>query len=531
MVKEDGFKKVLVRAPNWIGDAVLAIPALAAFKTAFPQVSITILARTNTLPVFERCAAVSSVIAYDKNGSQRGVMGMVRLASMLRAGGFDLALLFQNAFEAALLAWLARIPQRIGYARDSRSWLLTKAVKAPYPQRKDHQVFHYLNLVKEIGANVPLDPIPELSTTREEDASAERFLKDNDVAEDAFLVGVFPGASYGPAKKWPPEYFKSLIERFSARENAVALVFGGRDDMETAGLIVKDINARYLDLAGSIGLAEFMALAKRLRVFITNDSGPMHLAASLGVPTVAIFGSTSPSHTAPLGPKTKVLYAGTECSPCFERTCRYNHYRCLKDISPEEVYSAASELIKEAGIAVFLDRDGTINEDSGYVGSPDKVVLIQGAGDAIKRLNDMGLKVIVITNQSAVGRGYFTECDVMAVNKRISGLIAESGAHIDGFYWCPHLPEEDCGCRKPKPGMLKRAALDHKIELKGSYLAGDKVCDIETAAGVGAKGVLVLTGYGEKARALLSVEPHHIAQDLSRAVDWIVRDSALKAFL
>jgi histidinol-phosphate phosphatase family protein len=174
--------------------------------------------------------------------------------------------------------------------------------------------------------------------------------------------------------------------------------------------------------------------------------------------------------------------------------------------------------------AVFLDRDGTINEDTGYIGSPGEVVLIQGSARAINALNLAKVRVIVISNQSGVGRGLFADKDVQAVNARLDELIAAAGGRVDAYYYCPHLPEENCECRKPAQGLIRKAAGEHGIELKNSYVVGDKASDIELARGAGASGVLVKTGKGRETALDLKIQPDFVAEDLAGAVEWILED-------
>ena len=193
--------------------------------------------------------------------------------------------------------------------------------------------------------------------------------------------------------------------------------------------------------------------------------------------------------------------------------------------------------------AVFLDRDGTINEDRGYIGDPDDVVLIKGAAEAIRRLNGLGIPVVVITNQSGIGRGYYTEAGLQAVNKRLEELLGEKGAHVEAIYFCPHRPDENCECRKPGTKLLEKAAEEHCIDLRRSVMVGDKVSDLELARRVGMRRVLVLTGYGEIAleevrqgtggaeglsgfggdgRGLGDLD--YVATDLGDAIDWILSE-------
>lgn len=174
--------------------------------------------------------------------------------------------------------------------------------------------------------------------------------------------------------------------------------------------------------------------------------------------------------------------------------------------------------------AVFLDRDGTVSLDlpGGYLHKPEDLVLITGAAEAIRRLNELGVKVLIITNQSGVGRGYFKEEDVWKVNTRLEALLAVEGAYIDGIYYCPHHPGDACSCRKPEGGLAIEAAGDHGIDLSRSFVVGDKASDVLLAWGLGARGVLVMTGEGPAELGKMERKPDHVAPQLKEAVDWII---------
>lgn len=180
--------------------------------------------------------------------------------------------------------------------------------------------------------------------------------------------------------------------------------------------------------------------------------------------------------------------------------------------------------------AVFLDRDGTLNEEMGYINHLSRFRLLPQAVPAIRRLNEAGLKVVVVTNQSGAARGYFPAALVAEVHGRLKQLLAAGGAHLDGIYACLHGPDEDCACRKPKPTLIQQAARDLDLDLSRSYLVGDRYKDIETATNAGVKGILVLTGYGrgeyEYLRPTQPVQPVRVAPDLEAAVEWILQNLA-----
>lgn len=173
---------------------------------------------------------------------------------------------------------------------------------------------------------------------------------------------------------------------------------------------------------------------------------------------------------------------------------------------------------------VFLDRDGTINVDVGYLSDPDGLILIEGAGRAIARLNREGISVVVVSNQSGVGRGYYTEADVDRVNLRLAELLKKDGARLDAVYYCPHHPDSGCDCRKPGPGMPRRAKTELKLNCSRLYVVGDKTVDIGLAENIGAKGILVLTGDGPEELKKLEKQPHFVATDIADAVGWIMKD-------
>ncbi|HEY5599428.1 MAG TPA: HAD-IIIA family hydrolase, partial [Candidatus Manganitrophaceae bacterium] len=283
-----------------------------------------------------------------------------------------------------------------------------------------------------------------------------------------------------------------------------------------------------VSFAGKTSVREMMALVDRCRLFITNDSGPMHVASALGVPVVAVYGPTDPSATPPSGPAA-VVRNKVECAPCVHRECPIDH-RCMEGVSAGRVLEEAERLMKSGAggsAAVFLDRDGTIIRDVGHLSSLDQLSLIPGAARAVGRLNRAGVRTILVTNQSGVARGLFTEAFLDEAHRRLQTLLAKEGARLDRIYYCPHHPDfMRCDCRKPEMGMVERAVREGPIDLARSYVVGDKSLDIALARG-GAKGVLVRTGYGESALQEISrseKRPDHVALDLSAAVEWILDD-------
>ncbi len=335
-------KRILVRAPNWIGDAVMCLPALECLSALYPSARITVLTKGRAVPVFENLPHVSSIVEYDDKGEHSGLGGRLRLRGELKKKGFDLAVLFQNAFDAAFLSYISGIPERVGYATDLRSGLLTRAVPVTDGIKKKHQVYYYTNIIKELGGDcVPASP--RVYVSKQESDWADGFIRENGL-EGALMAGSAPGASYGPAKRWPGENFAVVLEHLARAHKMVPMIFGGPEDTGTCREVSRRMRGKYHDLSGRVTLRQFMALLSRQSVFITNDSGPMHLSAALRVPTVAIFGSTDPVLTGPMGDEIKVVSNSVPCSPCFERTCKFKHYDCLA-IEPAEVIKAVEGLL------------------------------------------------------------------------------------------------------------------------------------------------------------------------------------------
>ena len=336
------FDRILVRATNWVGDAVMSLPALRALRERFPTARITLLARPWVADLYRRETWCDDLIPY----SPRTLAEKFAVGRGLAAQRFDSAILLQNAFEAAAIAVLARIPERIGYARDGRGLLLTKAVRTPKAgEIPPHERFYYLELLKRAGI---IEKIPECDRIRLEGADQakaaglERFRA---LGLGETVIGVSPGAAYGTAKRWLPERFAEAANRVAAELGASAAVFGSASERALCESVASAIKVPVKNLAGETGLGEYIELAAACRVYLTNDSGAMHIASALGLPTVAIFGATNHVTTGPTGPLARVVREPVECSPCLKRECPIDH-RCMTRVDAPRVANAALELLK-----------------------------------------------------------------------------------------------------------------------------------------------------------------------------------------
>jgi len=338
--------KILIRATNWVGDAILATPALRAVRAKFPDAEISIVARPYVADIYRGQGVADSLITYDVAGAHAGWRGREGLAAELRGGNYDVALLLQNAFDAAWLAWRAKIPRRIGYARDGRSALLTDAVRVPRAgEIPAHEKFYYLELLRRVGwiEELPDEKFIQLKVSAEQQAAAEQKLQAAGSGGRTPRIAVGAGASYGSAKCWPPERFAEALNQLqdASRENSESdvILFGTTGETAVTEAIAAKLRRAAISLAGQTTIAELPALLSRCQIFLGNDSGAMHVAAAVGLPVVAVFGPTDPFWTAPVTPRCAIVQEKPYCSPCFLRRCPTDH-RCMTAVSAGAVVRA-----------------------------------------------------------------------------------------------------------------------------------------------------------------------------------------------
>lgn len=332
--------KILIRSTNWIGDAIMTTPAIHTIRRNFPQARISILAKPWVAGVFAASPDVDDIIVYKNDEEHRGVGGLFPLARELRQQGFDLAILLQNAFEAALIARLAAIPLRAGFSRDGRGLLLTHGITLPLNIKRRHQVYYYQTLMAKLG----LTPGPnDLSLQLPQAARLKASDLLSGLGKGPF-IGLNPGGAYGPAKRWPTQNFAALTRRLHKELNAWVLVFGTTAEAGTGAAIQAAAPGAVLDLTGRTDLIDAMALIERCHAFVSNDSGLMHVGAALKTPMAAIFGSTNPVTTGPFSKKAIILRKDISCSPCLRPHCD-SDFRCMTEIVVDDVFSAVTRLL------------------------------------------------------------------------------------------------------------------------------------------------------------------------------------------
>jgi len=358
--------RILVRLNNWIGDVVTSAPALRALRTAYPHASISVLAKPWVIPILKYCADVDRILVYDAKGRHRGLAGNFRLISDLKHQRFHASILFQRAFEAAWISFAARIPRRAGYCTDGRSLLLTHRIRAEKALFQIHRVDHNLEMLARMDIQTTDRGLVLPVGTQELEQAKER-LREMGAGPETLLFGMNPGAAFGSAKRWIPERFAALSDRITEQAGAMGLIFGSAQERELGEWISGSARAgRLHNLAGATSLAEAMALIGLCGLFVTNDSGLMHVAAALDVPLTALFGPTDPQATSPWCPRHKLLrMEGLYCSPCMKRECREGHHLCMESISMEDVLDSCNELIQKEGFDSMERREQrlTVSQD------------------------------------------------------------------------------------------------------------------------------------------------------------------------
>lgn len=344
---EPQLRRILVKQVNWLGDLVMSLPALRAVRRAHPDARLEVLIKTELATFFDGEKCADEVIAYRLRRGAGGIADRLRIISELRRRRFDAAILFPDSLEAALWVTAAGIPLRVGYIRDGRSWLLTHAVERTAAVLDGHQVHYRLHMLEralgirgEAGDHVPAVSAVYRARMCQWLAGHRR--------RAGKLIALAVGAAYGPAKEWPVPRWADLIDLLAERHGGECVLVGGPAERARSEQVAAASRHGVVMAAGQTSVGELVALLSLCDGFVGNDSGAMHVAGALGIPTVGIFGSTSPRRTAPLGPRTRVIYHGIECSPCLARACRFGHYRCLTEITVDEVCAALVDAMEAA---------------------------------------------------------------------------------------------------------------------------------------------------------------------------------------
>jgi len=335
-------RRVLIKAVNWLGDIVMSLPAMRAARRAFPEAYLAVLVKQELGGFFDGERWIDEVIGYAVAGGLGGLNDRRKIVGEIRARHFDLAILMPNSFESALWVTAAGVPRRAGYALDARGPMLTHKAAPPRDALEGHQVHYWLAMIREtLGIEGDANDLA-IAADAKHVTTMRKWLGTHRRKPDAPLLAIAPAAAYGPAKEWPAKKFAAVIDALAERIGAECVLVGAPSERQKCEEVAALSSSSALVSAGETSIGELIALLSISSGFVGNDSGCMHLAAALGIPTIAVFGSTNPMRTGPN--KGRVIWHHLECSPCLARTCRFGHYNCLREVEPKEVLEALFSL-------------------------------------------------------------------------------------------------------------------------------------------------------------------------------------------
>lgn len=345
-------KRVVVRGTNWVGDSMMTIPALRALRRILPGAAITLAIRPGAQGIFSEVDFIDDVMVYDRR-SAFSVFGQVR---EWRRRQFDLAVLFQNAFEAALIPFLAGVPIRLGYATESRHAMLTHPLPLPDWRSSKHEVFYYLYLITALEQSLfrtstvcEAEPDLSLPISESRKLAASELLRQYGVTEEKSVVAICPGSINSRAKRWPAEAYAALADRLIEDCRQVVLI-GSKDEADVTSEVTSRMRHPPVVLTGKTKLDQIVAVLALVDLVVTNDTGPAHIAAALGCPTIVIFGPTNPLTTRPFSPVAEIIRHPPDCAPCMLRDCPIDH-RCMTAITVDEVFEHSQAVLKRSSFA------------------------------------------------------------------------------------------------------------------------------------------------------------------------------------
>jgi len=507
------YKNILVINLLHIGDLLMATPLLRTLRFNYPDARITLLADAKIDGMVRFNQHIDELISVDKKGYHNKLGNYLKLIADIRRRNFDLVVNLHPNERSSALAAFSGGKKIVGYSSPGLGILFDHLVKNRNfdPKSKNspdiiHQAREHLRMLeKTLGITKVDDAGLEMWLDQETEDSA-RLLWCAEFGTQPFpVVGFNTGASW-TTKRWTAEGFAAVGDQLLERGYGIAF-FGGPMDRESVqeilALMKHSDHPRVAIFTGRVTLLELAGLIRKCAVFLTNDSGPMHVAVAQKAPVVAIFGPSNVVSFAPYDKRAIIVTApDITCRPCGIHQC--DHHSCMKGIKPEVVLDHILALAGKISLlprpAVFFDRDGVLNIDKEYLCRSEDFEWLPGAVDAIRFFNDRGFYTFVVSNQSGVARGYYKEQDVRVLHNWMNRELAKQGAHIDAFYYCPHHPtagelpyRRDCNCRKPAPGLIMDALGEWNVDRENSRLIGDRGSDIAAAEAAGIKGYLFRT--------------------------------------
>ncbi len=329
-----------MRGTNWVGDAVMTIPALRQLRRIFPDSEIALHTHSWARGIFQDADFIDKILPFEPE--QSNFKTVLSQAKILRESDFDLAIVLPNSFQSALVAKLGKAKMRVGYATDKRNILLTDALPVPPWKSERHEIFYYLNIVAEIEKRLfgvtkvwEIEPQFDLAVSEKRKAEAGKILAENGVDLSKKIIAFAAGSTNSRAKRWHTESFAELNDKILSEINANVILFGSPDESDVSLKVAEKSKIKPIILTGKTTLAEATAILSVCDLLVSNDTGPAHISAALGTKTLVIFGPTNPKTTQPWN--SEIVYKNVECSPCMLRDCPIDH-RCMTQISPEEVF-------------------------------------------------------------------------------------------------------------------------------------------------------------------------------------------------
>jgi heptosyltransferase-2 len=340
---------ILVRGTNWVGDAVMSVPALRELRRIFPAARISLHTRSWARGIFEDAEFIDEIVTFDKTAAK--IKDSFAQAKTLREKRFDLAVLFPNSFESALITKLAGIPRRFGYAKEGRSFLLTDAVEIPAWKNQRHEVYYYLNLIAEIEnaffrtqTVVQAAPQIDLPVSAARRQAARNILLENGLDLNKKTIALGVGSTNSTAKRWHAESYAALNDELQTKTGANVVLIGANDEQEVSRIVFDKSLKKPFVLTGKTSLAEAVAILSEIDLLVSNDMGLAHIAPAVGTKTLVVFGPTNEKTTQPFSENARIIRRDVECSPCMLRVCPIDH-RCMTGISPPEVFKQTVEMI------------------------------------------------------------------------------------------------------------------------------------------------------------------------------------------
>lgn len=485
-----------------LGDVILTSATVLGYKIAYPGSRLTYLTKERFRSVVEMFDGVDEIVTVSDHASTRE---LGRVLMDLDRGRFDRVIDLHGNFRSWLARSVITANQTVAYPkRRTERWRMTlkrKTLPLEYPHTID---LYNQTLASQNQRAVCHRPVMHPPALTEEHARL--------FATDRPVVLIAPGAAH-PNKAWPLERFLQ-VARGLGQDAIAKVVMAVTSDDPNLQVLESEAGEADLTMLVDCPLTQLAAIAAQAKLVVANDSGVAHLASAVGTPTLAVFGSTHPAlGFAPRGLRDRVVEVDESCRPCSRhgrKPCYRDERYCFTRITAATVTETAAEMLNDSTTltpALFVDRDGTIIENKHYLADPDQVELIEGAAAALKQAHALGYKIVVVSNQSGVARGYHSIDDVERVNARMLELLAAEGAGVDALYYCPHHARKGlveqfriaCDCRKPGAGMGETAALDLGIDLRKSVVVGDSLVDVNLGRVLGARPILVRTGHGSKA--------------------------------